>query len=154
MSLAGISKYVLGFFLALAIIVATGAGALRYATGYMTSLPDRPKFPNDSSPPAAAKPKPDAPAAEPVAAPAATPAANVAIAATPSVPGLYEARVTQEVGLVLRDKPAADAAQVDGVAFDQTVTVLEESADGTWQRVRLGNGSEGWVRGNNTEKLP
>jgi uncharacterized protein YgiM (DUF1202 family) len=148
MSLAGISKYVLGFLLALAIIVATGAGLLRYATGYMASLPERPKFPNDSSAPAAAKP--DAPAASP----AASPAANVAIAATPSVPGLYEARVTQEVGLVLRDKPAADAAQIDGVEFDQTVTVLEDSADGAWQRVRLGNGSEGWVRSNNTEKLP
>ncbi|MEY2856269.1 MAG: hypothetical protein RLZZ74_578, partial [Cyanobacteriota bacterium] len=35
-----------------------------------------------------------------------------------------------------------------------SIIILEDSADGKWQRVRLENEQEGWIKGGNTEKTP
>jgi uncharacterized protein YgiM (DUF1202 family) len=65
----------------------------------------------------------------------------------------YPARVTQPIGLILRQEPSGEAARVGGIDFNQELTVLEEAPDGAWQRVRLADGAEGWIKGGNTEKL-
>lgn len=145
MSLTGISKFILGFLLAIATLVLLGAGATRYFLDQLATPPPRPTFPNDPSPSPSAQP-----AASP--APSAAPSPSPSVAPSP-VPEGYSARVTQPIGLILRQDPSADAAQVGGIDFNQTVTVLEDTPDGGWQRVRSENGAEGWVKGGNTEKL-
>ncbi|MEN9225132.1 MAG: SH3 domain-containing protein [Thermostichus sp. DRC_bins_24] len=59
-------------------------------------------------------------------------------------------RVIEPIGLAIRSQPAADGAYLGGIVVGETVTVLEYSADGRWQRVRRElNGQEGWVRAGN-----
>ncbi len=138
MSLSGISKFILGFLLAIALLALAGYGATRYVLTQLATPPVRPVFPNDPSPsPPGAKPKPSPSSS-------ATP--------TPVADG-YLARVTQPIGLILRQDPNGDSAKVGGVDFNQELTVLEEASDGAWQRVRLTDGTEGWIKGSNTEKV-
>jgi len=145
MSLSGISKFILGFLLAIALLAMAGYGVTRYVLAQLATPPIRPTFPNDPSPaPAGAKPKPN-PSSNPSPSPSPSPTAP------PAAEG-YPARVTQPIGLILRQDPSGDAAKVGGVDFNQQVTVLEDASDGAWQRVRLANGAEGWIKGGNTEK--
>ncbi|MEN9201844.1 MAG: SH3 domain-containing protein [Thermostichus sp. DG_1_6_bins_120] len=59
-------------------------------------------------------------------------------------------RVIEPIGLAIRSRPAADGDYQGGIVVGETVTVLEYSADGRWQRVRRElNGQEGWVRAGN-----
>lgn len=59
-------------------------------------------------------------------------------------------RVIEPIGLAIRSQPAAEGAYQGGIVVGETVTVLEYSADGLWQRVRRElNGQEGWVRAGN-----
>jgi hypothetical protein len=145
MSLSGISKFILGFLLAIALLALAGIGTTRYFLAQLATPPTRPTFANDPSPTSAAKPSAavsPSPAAPPAASPAASPVAEG-----------YAARVIQPIGLILRQDPSADAARVGGIEFNQEITILEDAPDGAWQRVRLANGSEGWVKGGNTERV-
>lgn len=150
MTWSGVSKFFLGFILAIAILFGTGMAVTRYVMARLSVPPPRPSFSNDPSPsPVAAA----APSASPGATPAASPAASPAATPSPTPsPTEYTARVTQPIGLILRQDPSMDSDQAGGVEYNQEVTVLEDSQDGQWQRVRLANGSEGWVRAGNTER--
>lgn len=142
--LIGLSKFLLGFTLAVAILFGAGVIFTNFVIGRLSTLPARPTFPNDIQPKSSAAPnasKATADAAVKAPEPAATPATG------------YAAKVTQPIGLLVRAEPSADSNQVDGIAFDDEVTILETSSDGEWQRIKTGNGTEGWVKGGNTEKL-
>ncbi|WP_088891700.1 SH3 domain-containing protein [Leptolyngbya ohadii] len=143
MSLTGISQFVLGFALAIGLLFASGVAATRYLLTRVATPPPRPTFSNDPSP---------APAVPPAAAPAASAAPAAAPAVSPVAQG-YAAKVTQPIGLIVRKEASVDSVEVGGVDFNQQVTVLEDSADGGWQKVRLADGTEGWVKGGNTEKV-
>ncbi|MBW4513983.1 MAG: SH3 domain-containing protein [Timaviella obliquedivisa GSE-PSE-MK23-08B] len=145
--LVGLSKFLLGFTLAVAILFGAGVVFTNFVIGRLSSLPARPTFPNDIQPKSSATPNAPKPAADD-AAKAPEPAA-----ATPPAAAGYAAKVTQPIGLLVREAPSADSGQVDGVALDEEVTVLETSSDGEWQRIKTGNGTEGWVKGGNTEQL-
>lgn len=154
MSLVGVTKVFTGVLLALAILFFTGVAGVRYFMWRMTELPPRPVFANDNP----SKPKPLPP--EKPAAPAASPAAaqpSVAPAASPTPtpsPAAATARVSQPVGLIVREGPSRESSQVGGVAFEQTVTVLETSPDGDWQKIRVtDSGLEGWVKAGNTQPI-
>ena len=68
-------------------------------------------------------------------------------------PNAYRAVVTWPEGLSLRSEPSLDAGRIGGIGADATIIILEDSADGQWQRVRLPwSGQEGWVKGGNTER--
>jgi hypothetical protein len=57
--------------------------------------------------------------------------------------------------LSLRAEPDADAERIGGIESEATIIILEDSADGKWQRVRLPwNDQEGWIKGGNTQKTP
>jgi hypothetical protein len=141
--LLGLSKFLLGFTLAVAILFGAGVVFTNFVISRLSTLPARPTFPNDI------QPKTSAVQNSPKAAGAAK-APEPAIA-SPAVG--YAAKVTQPIGLLVREEPSADSNQIDGVALDDQVTVLETSSDGEWQRIKTGNGTEGWVKGGNTEKL-
>ena len=68
-------------------------------------------------------------------------------------PNAYRAVVTWPQGLSLRSEPSINAGRIGGIGADATIIVLEDSADGKWQRVRLPwSQQEGWVKGGNTER--
>jgi hypothetical protein len=139
--LVGLSKFLLGFTFAVAILLGAGVIFTNFVIGRLASLPARPTFPNDAQPKAAVAAKDPAKPAPEAAPPEPAPAEG------------YAAKVTQPIGLLVRAEPSADSNEIDGVAFEEEVTVLETSSDGGWQKIRLANGSEGWVKGGNTEKL-
>ncbi|HEY9665062.1 MAG TPA: SH3 domain-containing protein [Allocoleopsis sp.] len=150
MSWSGLTKFIFGVLLAMAILFGSGVALTRYLLTRLATPPPKPVFANDpspasASPVAAVSPAPASPVATPASSPSPSPSAS------PSPSG-YSARVTQSIGLIVRQEPASTAAQIGGVEYNQVVTVLEESQDGGWQKVRLGNGTEGWVKSGNTQR--
>jgi hypothetical protein len=68
-------------------------------------------------------------------------------------PNAYRAVVTWPQGLSLRAEPSLNAGKIGGIEHNATIIILEDSADGQWQRVRLPwSEQEGWVKGGNTER--
>lgn len=174
MTWSGLAKLVMGFLLAIAMLGAGGYFAVQYVIAEFTKPPAKPMFANDKP---AARPKPAAvatvakPAPSPVAteppapspspSPAAVPSPSpspAAVAPSPSptaspTPAGYQARIVISEGLNLRDKPNRESARVGGVDYDDRVTILEESSDKEWQRVRVeGTNEEGWIRSGYTER--
>jgi Bacterial SH3 domain len=145
--LVGLSKFLLGFTLAIGILVIAGVGFTNYVIMRLSDLPARPTFPNDVS-----EKSKGSPAAKDAAQDAKAPESPAPEASASPTEG-YAAKITQPIGLLVREEPSADSNQIDGVAFEEEVTVLETSSDGGWQKVKLGNGNSGWVKGGNTEKL-
>jgi Bacterial SH3 domain len=170
MNWSALVKFLVGFSLAIALLFFAGVSATRYLITRLTAPPPRPSFPNDD-PNFTLSPSPAQPQATAAASPAAAPVAatpspsptssaspSASLAATPSPsadePGAYEARVTQSIGLVVRQEPSRSAPQAGGVSYNQSIVVLETSADGEWLRVRVGDsGLEGWVKSGNTEPI-
>ena len=159
MSWSGLLKFFTGFTLAIALLFFAGVNVTRYLITRLTAPPPRPTFPNDSPTPAASpaqaanSPKPSTTASQPAA--SAQPNQVFATPSpSPSEPGAYEARVTESIGLVLRQDPSQDAERLGGVEYNQEITVLETSSDGEWIRVRLADSdTEGWIKAGNVEKV-
>jgi hypothetical protein len=143
MGLQRLAQGVIGVSLAIAILFFAGVSAARYLINRLTELPPRPVFPNDTAPPGSAVPAADGSVPPPDTTPV-QPAADSG--------EIYTARVLPSVGIVLRDGPSLDSAQIGGIDYNQEIAVLETSADGEWLRVRLSDGSEGWVKADNTEQ--
>lgn len=143
---SNILKLVLGFLFAIALLAGGGVVAARIIIARYNAAPPKPMFPNDT--PTAAKPSSTA-----ASKPADTPKPSTSPKAKPLPSGAYQARVTQSIGLIVRDAPTGDSAQVGGVDYNDRVTVLEANADGTWQKIRFGADKEGWVRTGNVEQL-
>ena len=156
MSWSGLAKFLIGVSLAIAILVGGGAVAGMYFFNKFTVVPPKPIFDNDTvkvrrgRTAAAAKAKRMTVATKP----GATPSPNDRPSPQPLEPGAYKARVNWSEGLLLRSGPTPDAERVGGVGYNQTVVVLQESPDKTWQRIRLeGSKQEGWIKSGNTEKI-
>lgn len=167
-------KIVSGFLLALVLLATIGWTASRYVVAQFTALPPRPVFDNDPSPSPAAKPataaKPPAAAASPAAETAPSPAAATAPSPeaaaspapspqpsespspSPAPTANYQARISLDQGLNMREGPTVDAQRVGGVDYNEEVTVLEESSDKEWVRVRTTGGQEGWIKSGYTER--
>lgn len=142
---SSVLKFVLGVLFAIALLAVGGVVAARVMMVRLAVMPPKPTFPNDT---------PTKPAPKPAAKPAAAkPDATPETAAKPLPPGAFPARVTQSIGLVVRDAPGGEGSSIGGVDFNERVTVLETNADKTWQRIRLSNGQEGWVRAGNVEQV-
>ncbi|NEQ99899.1 MAG: SH3 domain-containing protein [Cyanothece sp. SIO2G6] len=173
--LLGLLKVLTGVSLAIAILFFSGMYAVRYAMTRLTTLPERPVFPEETAtaetvvPGVAADNLGDGDAAPSGTAgiTSETPTTDVEASATESSPdepqtaieevlepGAYRARVVQPIGLVLRQGPNTSTIQLGGVAYNEELIVLSESSDGDWINVRLpGSDVEGWVKNGNTEPL-
>lgn len=141
---SSVLKFFLGVLLAIVMLAAGGVVAARVMMARLSVMPPKPMFPNDT---------PTKPAPKPAVKPSTQPVAEKSETAKPLAAGAYPAKVTQSIGLVLRDAPSRDGGSVGGVEFNERVTVIETSADGTWQKLRLSNNQEGWVRTGNVEKV-
>ncbi len=147
MKLQGLAKFVIGFLLAIAILFFAGVSTARYLINRLTALPPRPVFPNDvPDPNAAATPVP-------AAADAGQPSPPPPAALNAATLEAYNARVTQPVGLVLRAEPSRESEALGGLDYDEDVIVIQSSPDGEWLRVRLSDGSEGWIKSGNTQPV-
>jgi cytoskeletal protein RodZ len=152
----GVFKYILGFLLAIAVLLGSGLTIALYFVNRTAVPPERPKFANDNP-----KPKPQKPKAVKVKA---TPKSETKTTSDPTPtptespkplpPGAYQATVTWPQGLSIRDQPTLDAKSVGGVAANQKVIILEESPDKNWQKIRIeGSDQEGWVKIGNTKRV-
>ncbi|MGP1382286.1 MAG: SH3 domain-containing protein [Thainema sp.] len=169
--LTGLVKLTLGIFFALVLMSLVGVAATRYFIARLTAVPPKPAFANDTEetygapinqpeeqeqpatelkPLGEGTPPPEAP--QPEAAPA-----EQQTEATPEAPAEeaegYAARVTQPIGLILRQDPSQDAEHIGGVEYESELVVLSESDNGEWQKVKLSNDQVGWVKGGNTEPV-
>ncbi len=182
MSLSGIFKFLLGFLIAIALLVGSGVAVALYFVTKLTAPPPKPIFANDKP---IAKPKPSPLANKLSPAPvvaAASPAANATETAsipqpetspnatatpapeTPTVtetpspkplePGAFRGRVTWRNGLIVRDSPGTESQRIGGIAYNQQIVVLGESDDKRWVKVRVEeNNQEGWVKAGNVERV-
>jgi hypothetical protein len=149
---SGFAQLILGFTVAILLVVGGSVAASLYLVARLTALPPKPDFSAHSSeiaiatPTTSPSPSPN-PASTPTASP--NPKSSPSPSPSPTPSGLYQAKVVWPDGLVLRAEPSYEAASVGGVAFDAKVAVLEEQDAGAWQRIRSESGDEGWVVGGN-----
>jgi hypothetical protein len=147
-SLYSVFKFLVGFLLAIVLMAGASVAAALYFAAKLTTLPERPVFPNDKTAVQIAGAKPSQQKASPVSDSSDSPSPK------PLEPGAYRALVTQPIGLILRDTGSRDSNRIGGVAYKEKVVVLEDSPDKEWQRIRVEDGNrEGWVKGGNTEKV-
>ncbi len=153
MSLSGIFKFFLGFFIGILFLVICGVGAAYYFWTRLSITPEKPIFAEEQPKTSVTVKKASLPqASKPKASTKPSPAPS-----QPSVkelpPGAYKARVTWPEGLSLRDAPTLNSNRIGGVAANQQVFVLKLSDDGKWQQVRVvEDNQEGWIKTGNTEK--
>ncbi|MFM9267968.1 SH3 domain-containing protein [Tychonema sp. BBK16] len=143
-------KFLVGFLLAIVLMTGASVAAALYFAAKLTTIPERPTFPNDKTAVriAGAKPTPTAKASPVSDSSSDTPSPK------PLAPGTYRALITQPIGLILRDSANRDANRIGGVGYQEKVVVLEDSPDKEWQRIQVEDGSrDGWVKGGNTEKV-
>ena len=165
--LSGFTKFILGFFLAIAVLVGSGVAVALYFINRTGVPPAKPVFSNDSPSVKAQAPKGTesgggkptlTPQTQAQSSPSPTPTPTESPKATPSpkpLPsGAYRGRVNWAEGLSLRSQPNQEAEKIGGVGFNQKIIILEESEDKAWQKIRLeGTEQEGWVKAGNTEKV-
>ena len=153
MSWADLVKVLSGVFLAIVLVAGGCFFAAQYVIAQFTATPPRPTFPNDSAP-SSAKAQSKPPVTPVATQPSPKPSVSPKPSPKPSDTSGYRARITLSQGLNLRESPNRDAARIGGVAGNTRITVLEESPDREWQRVRLeGSGLEGWVKAGYTERV-
>jgi uncharacterized protein YgiM (DUF1202 family) len=153
MSWANLMKVLSGVLLAIALIISGCFFAAQHVIAQFTAPPPKPTFPNDNP---GAKPKlQPTPAAKPSTTKASPkPSVTPTPSPKPTEAAGYRARITLSQGLNLRESPSRDSARIGGVGVNTSITVLEDSSDGAWQRVRLeGSGREGWVKAGYTERV-
>ncbi len=160
MSWSDLTKVLGGVLIAIALLIGGSFLAAQYLIAQFTALPPKPIFPNDSpgakarlQSAAATKPVAISPSPQPSAS-VLSPGASPTPSPKPSDAAGYRARITLSQGLNLRESPSRDAARVGGVDRNSSITVLEESPDHQWQRIRLeSSGQEGWVKAGYTERV-
>lgn len=154
MSISSFFQFILGFILGVLLLVAGSVGAAYYFFNRMASAPPKPVFSETlpAATPTKAEPKattPEEKKAEPAA-----------VEETPEeeeeeeIPaGAYKATVTWSDGLSLRSEPSLEAGRIGGVDYNEEVLVLEMSDDKVWEKIRLGDGTEAWVKAGNVKKV-
>jgi hypothetical protein len=152
MSLSGIAKFLIGFFLGIFLLAGSAVAAGYYFWTKLSVVPAKPIFSEE-------QPKGSSTGKKTTTQKASQPQRSSQPAVTKPTPkelppGAYKARITWPEGLSLRDSPGSDSNRIGGVAFNQEVIVLKESDDQRWQRVRLADGEkEGWIKTGNSERI-
>lgn len=156
--ISGVLKLILGFVLAIAVLLGSGLTIALYFVNRTAISPEKPLFANDNPPPKSEKPKAtpakNTSTSKPKSTPKSTPKPTPKETPKKLPPGAYKATVTWPQGLSIRDKPGLDASSIGGVAVNKTVIILEESEDKNWQKIRVEDTEqEGWVKAGNTKKV-
>ena len=160
------AKTFTGLLLAAALLAVGSYFAVNYAYSQLTQLPPKPTFPNDNpnfikrnkskstgkniTLPQKEEEKQDEEKGREK--PGEKPKTKEEPKLKPLPAGAFEGRVSYPQGLVLRTSAAQDSGTIGGLEFNETLTVVETSPDGDWQKVRTSKDKEGWVRGGNIQK--
>jgi hypothetical protein len=165
--LSGLLQFMLGFVMGVAILVG-GATAVAYMfLSGLNSNPPKPAFTEEKKEetkeekaavkPVVTTPVKEEPKAEvkesPKAAPKASPKPSLEERKRESTSEGYQARVTWQSGLSLRAEPTSQSTRLGGLDYNTRVSVVGSSSDGQWQRVRLSDGREGWIKSGNISKV-
>jgi Bacterial SH3 domain len=160
---SNVLKFILGFLLAIAILIGSGVATALYFMNRTAIPPTKPVFSNDNPSQRAqsvkatekvAKTTESSTQASPSPNPTPTESPKAEESPKPLPPGAYNGKVTWSQGLSLRAEPKQDAERVGGVGFNQKVVILEESDDKLWQKIRQEDSNqEGWVKAGNTQKV-
>ncbi|MDJ0728594.1 MAG: SH3 domain-containing protein [Crocosphaera sp.] len=147
--LSGVFQFLLGFFLGIVLLVG-GTASLAYVVfSRMNANPEKPTFAEEKAPetkPVGQQATKTQPVEEVVA--------KESVITEDLPDGAYRAKVTWSTGLSLRSQPASDAQRIGGVEYNSELIILQTSADGGWQQVRLpGSQQEGWVKAGNVAKI-
>ena len=147
-------QFVLGFVIGISLIAGVSGAAIYAYYQKMSVLPKKPDFPEaTSSLETATDSAEESIDIEPLESNTVPEEAEPEEAEPELPPNAYRAVVTWPEGLSLRSEPTVNADRIGGIGANATIIILEDSADGNWQRVRLpGSGQEGWVKGGNTER--
>jgi Bacterial SH3 domain len=164
--ISNLFKFILGFLLAMAILVGGGVATALYFMNRSAIVPPKPIYANDNPQVKAQAPKTPAPNSSATLEPVATPSASPTPTPTateksqtdetnkPLPPGAFPARVTWPQGLSLRTEPKAESERAGGAGFNQKVIVLEESDDKVWKKIRIEDSNqEGWVKAGNLQQI-
>ena len=148
----------LGFNLAIALLIGSGVSVALYLVSKVSTLPPKPIFANDAAIVKAQSPTASTTTKKTTVSttqPSATPIPNQTASPEPPLePGAYEARVTWSEGLILRSEPNLDAERIGSAGYNQQIIVLEESVDKNWQRIRLEDSQEeGWIKAGNIARV-
>lgn len=142
--LVGLIKFIAGVAIALFVISLAGVATARYFLTQLSTLPERPVYDNEAPAQTNASASPEATPAQNADAEQAQPVNDTKV--------LYKVVVTYGAGLLVRTGAGAEYETIDGVDFDETVDVLEESD--RWYKIRTNSGVEGWIKGpGNTQRL-
>lgn len=154
-SIANIVKFLLGFMLAVALLIGGSVATALYYMNRVSAPPPKPTFANDKPMlkaqhlPSYAKAK-----SKPLSAAQASTTPSAARSPKPLEPGTYRARVVWLQGLSLRSGPDPSAEHIGSLGYNQRIVVLKESADKNWQKIRTeGSEQEGWIKAGNTERV-
>ncbi|MGB2925053.1 MAG: SH3 domain-containing protein [Limnothrix sp.] len=155
MSISNFFQFIFGFILGVLLLVAGSVGAAYYFFNRMASAPPKPVFSETLPAPTTpeSEEKTAVTEAEPVAAEEEEPEEEEETEAEELPAGAYEATVTWPQGLSLRSEPDADAGRIGGVDYNAQVIVLESSDDDVWDKIRLTDGTEAWVKAGNVKKV-
>jgi hypothetical protein len=152
--LSGLLKFILGVFLAIAVLIGSGVAVALYFMNRTAIPPARPIFSNDSPALQTKSPKAADKETTSTSSPTPNPSASPTEPSEPLPPGAYRGRVSWSEGLSMRAEPNQDAERIGGATFNQKVIILEESQDKGWQKIRLeGDKQEGWVKAGNIERV-
>jgi uncharacterized protein YgiM (DUF1202 family) len=154
--LTNLLKVILGFVLAIAVLLGTGLTVALYFVNRTAVTPPKPMYPNDNPSFQAKKPKaiPKSPPKKlatpnPTSSPTPTPTESP----KPLPPDAYEGTVTWADGLSMRSEPDTNSSTTGGVGGNKKVIILEESADKKWQKIRIPDtDKEGWVKAGNIQR--
>ncbi len=147
-----LAKTFTGLLLAATLLALGGYFGVNYLMSQLTKLPPRPTFPNDNPDFLKKNAKKTDPKTDPKPALKPKESEKEPPKPKPLPPGAFEGRVTYAEGLVLRDSASRGAATLGGVDMNEKVTVLENSSDGEWQKIRTTNDKEGWIRSGYVQK--
>jgi hypothetical protein len=158
--LTNLLKVILGFILAIAVLLGTGLTVALYFVNRTAVTPPKPLYANDNPSKQIKKPKatPKSQLQKPAtpnatSSPTATPTPTESPKALP--PDAYEGTVTWAQGLSMRAEPDANSSTTGGVGGNKKVIILEESADKKWQKIRIADtDKEGWVKAGNIQRSP
>ena len=152
--LTNLLKVILGFVLAIAVLLGTGLTVALYFVNRTAVTPPKPMYPNDNPSFQAKKPKAIAKSpSKKLATPNPTSSPTPTESPKPLPPDAYEGTVTWADGLSMRAKPDANSPSIAGVGGNKKVIILEESADKKWQKIRIADtDKEGWVKSGNIQR--
>ncbi|MEL6438881.1 MAG: SH3 domain-containing protein [Cyanobacteria bacterium J06621_8] len=163
------AQFILGFMLGIGVIAGVTGAAVWVYYQKMSTLPTKPVYPKlqqnalseqeiaaleEEIEPLESNTTEDEVTETPEVIAEPSPEPSESSAAVPELPpNAYRAVVTWPQGLTLRAEPTINAGRVGGIDANATIIILEDSADGKWQRVRLPwSNQEGWVKGGNTKR--